>query len=242
MTNPSPRSAAGPSDGAAAGPGREGRLSPFDSAMEQYRAILAMIVDQRLPPGTLLLETALAKQLGVSRNPVREALARLAQQGIIVRDIRGYVVKTRTPEEILEIYDIRILLESSCAGAAASKATAYDLARLEHLTQVGRTSEDLEERVRMNAEWHVALRAAAHNTTASRLLDELGVLQQIYNPQMQSPSFPMEEAQEDHERILAAIRNGDAETAQEEMTRHLRVAQEQRVAEFLRHYRGEDPR
>ncbi|MGO4750855.1 GntR family transcriptional regulator, partial [Streptomyces sp. 2MCAF27] len=97
-------------------------MSVYDSAAAQYESIRAMIVGGELPPGAVLLETALAKKLGVSRTPVREALARLAQEELINREIRGYVVKTRTPEEIREIYDVRIILESACAAAAAEQA------------------------------------------------------------------------------------------------------------------------
>jgi DNA-binding GntR family transcriptional regulator len=175
-----------------------------DAATAQYETLRAMIIDGELRPGALLLETELTSRLGVSRTPIREALARLAQGGLIVRDVRGYRVRRRTPEEILEIYDVRIILESACAARAAHHATEYDLARLVHLTEQGASCSDHGEQVAVNADWHAALRHAAHHATMTHLLDELGTLQQIYNPQMQvADARTMRAGQHDHERILA---------------------------------------
>ncbi|MEU5023612.1 GntR family transcriptional regulator [Streptomyces milbemycinicus] len=214
-------------------------MSVYDSAAVQYESIRAMIVGGELPPGAVLLETALAKKLGVSRTPVREALARLAQEELINREIRGYVVKTRTPEEIREIYDVRIILESACAAAAAEQASRRDLASLERITTEAEHCTDHERHVELNTEWHQALRAAGRNGTMSRLLDGLGVLQQIYNAQMTQVEH-LDEAlragQEEHALILDAIRRGDAETARTTMIRHLSRTRDLRVDAFQRNH------
>jgi DNA-binding GntR family transcriptional regulator len=218
----------------------EFRSAPRDSAAVQYEAIRSLIVDGSLSPGALLLETALSRRLGVSRTPIREALARLAQEGLINRETRGYVVKKRTPEEILEIYEVRIVLESACAAWAAEQASPYHLARLEHLTAEADACTDSETHLRLNTEWHAALRAAAHNETMTRLLDELSVLQQIYNPQMQvHHTVTLSEGQAQHIRIVDAIKQGDAETARLAMTEHLSRVRDLRVAAFLHNYKKE---
>ncbi|GAA2328331.1 GntR family transcriptional regulator [Streptomyces cuspidosporus] len=214
-------------------------MSVYDSAAAQYESIRAMIIGGELPPGTVLLETVLAKKLGVSRTPVREALARLAQEELINREIRGYVVKTRTPEEIREIYDVRIILESACAAAAAEQASRRDLMSLERITAEAGHCADQEKHAELNAEWHRALRAAAHNGTMSRLLDGLGVLQQIYNPQMTQVDDldqALRAGQEEHVLILDAIRRGDAETARTTMIRHLSRTRDLRVDAFQKNH------
>lgn len=217
-----------------------------DSATQQYGTILAMITDGRLPPGSVLLETELTGRLGVSRTPVREALARLDQQGLIVRDVRGYRVKTRTPEEILEIFDARVLLESDCAAAAALRASPYERAALEHLTAEAEGPLSYTDRVRLNDRWHAALRAAAHNATVQRLLDELRVLQRIYDPHMRTEDdASLRRGQEDHARIVDAVRRGDDAAARAAMTGHLSAVRDVRVAgflEFLRHQEEDGPR
>lgn len=82
-------------------------------------------------PGTPLVETAMAKVFGVSRTPVREPLRRLEQDGIVQRVGRQLVVRVTTPEEVLEIYDCRVVLEGMAAQWAARHRTDYDLALLE---------------------------------------------------------------------------------------------------------------
>ncbi|KAK1177177.1 GntR family transcriptional regulator [Streptomyces sp. NBS 14/10] len=214
-------------------------MSVYDSAAAQYESIRTMIVGGELPPGAVLLETALAKKLGVSRTPVREALARLAQEELINREIRGYVVKTRTPEEIREIYDVRIILESACAAAAAEQASRRDLASLERITAEAEHCTDHEKHVELNTEWHHALRAAARNGTMSRLLDGLGVLQQIYNAQMtqvEDLDEVLRAGQEEHVLILDALRRGDAETARTTMIRHLSRTRDLKVDAFQRNH------
>jgi DNA-binding GntR family transcriptional regulator len=211
--------------------------APRDSAAAQYEAIRSLIVDGSIQPGEVLLETVLSRRLGVSRTPIREALARLAQEGLITRETRGYVVKKRTPEEILEIYEVRIVLESACAAWAAGQASPYDLARLEHLTAEADACTDYETHLRLNTEWHAALRAAAHNETTTRLLDGLSVLQQIYNPQMQvRQAANLSEGQAEHVRIVEAIKRGDADAARQAMTEHLSRVRDLRVAAFLLNY------
>jgi len=85
------------------------------------------IIKGEFPPGQQLVESNLAEWCGVSRTPVREALRRLQQDGLIDRTDRGMVVKERSPEDILDIYDTRLVLEGFAGRTAADRRTAYDL-------------------------------------------------------------------------------------------------------------------
>src|SRR3954469_2885334 len=80
--------------------------------------------------GAPLVELALAEHYGTSRTPVREALRRLEQDGLVERGDRGMRVRTRSPEERLEIYEVRIPLEATAAAAAAERRTDLDLMRI----------------------------------------------------------------------------------------------------------------
>ena len=82
------------------------------------------ILANRLPPGTVLGEVALAESLGVSRGPVREALGRLAAEGLVtVRPRRGAVVSALSPQEFLEAYQVREALEALAIRLAVSRLT-----------------------------------------------------------------------------------------------------------------------
>src|SRR5215813_8225652 len=106
-----------------------------------YRRMHEDIVSGRLPSGTPLIETSLAAQYGTSRTPVREALRRLEQDGLAERADRSLRVRSASPEEILEIYDVRIALEGVAARSAAEHGTELDLLRLKTAQQAMREAD-----------------------------------------------------------------------------------------------------
>lgn len=210
---------------------RTASLAGHDSTTVQYERLRAEIVGGRIAPGTVLLETVLSERLGVSRTPVREALGRLAQEGVLERVRRGYRVRMRGPKEVLEIYEARIALESTCAAAAANRRTPFDLARLTHIGQQARVTTDPSELRELNAAWHKALRAAAGNDTMVELLDRLDSLLAIYDTSTPGLSDQDTSAAE-HDLIVAAITDGAAERARQATIEHLGRARDLRLAEL----------
>ena len=91
-----------------------------------YERLKNAIITGELGPGTHLVESSLARLCQVSRTPVREALTRLEQDGLVHQGARGLVVRERSPEEILDIYETRIVLEATAARLAAERHTALD--------------------------------------------------------------------------------------------------------------------
>src|SRR2546423_10742649 len=90
-----------------------------------------------LEPGAELAEVALSEQLGVSRGPIREAIGRLASEGLVtVRPRRGAVVRSLSKEEFLELYQVREALEMMAVRLAVPKLAAEDIAELEELIAV----------------------------------------------------------------------------------------------------------
>ncbi|HEX9275439.1 MAG TPA: FCD domain-containing protein [Casimicrobiaceae bacterium] len=90
-------------------------------ADQAYQNLRELIRAAQLPAGQPLQETALALQLGVSRTPVREALARLAHDGLVVSDGRSFIVPSLTDADIDEIYEVRSLLEPAALRRVAAK-------------------------------------------------------------------------------------------------------------------------
>jgi DNA-binding GntR family transcriptional regulator len=146
-----------------------------------YERLRADVLAGRFEPGGVLLETVLARRYGVSRTPVREALGRLDQDGLLRRAARGYQVRSGTPEDVLEIYEARIALDSAAAFGAARRRTDLDLARLRHLHDAAYSSRDPDVIRDLNAQWHVALWRAAHNRTIESLLTSLTAQLRIYD-------------------------------------------------------------
>jgi DNA-binding GntR family transcriptional regulator len=228
---------------AAAEPGRRvapaGPLSPasraarVDSTDVQYARLRKDILDGVFAPGTILLETALSAKYGVSRTPVREALGRLAQDGLIERSTRGFRIRQRNPEEILEIYEARIALESRSAELAARSRTDIDLARMAYLLDERRAETDPAKFGPLNNKWHDAVRLAAHNATISDLLARLDSLLLLLRPRTFSPQ-PDDRSAEEHAAILDAISGGDQDAAGAAMAGHLRRMRDWRIQSLIK--------
>ena len=93
----------------------------------------------------MLIPQALSEEFGVSRTPVREALGLLERKGLLVAASRGFVLRIRSDEEMLEIFEVRAILESSAAAAAAERHTPVDVARLKEALALSRSQTDPAE-------------------------------------------------------------------------------------------------
>ena len=104
--------------------GRHDRRKVTDWVYEEVRQA---IIDLRLQPGEPLREATMAEQLGVSKTPVREALTRLEQEGLVeTTSFKGAVVSGYSPQDLQEIYELRELLEGAAARAAADVGVRRD--------------------------------------------------------------------------------------------------------------------
>src|SRR5438067_4480563 len=100
-----------------------------------YEHLREEILAERLQPGTELQEVPLSEELGVSRGPVREAIGRLATEGlVVVRPRRGAVVRGLSKDDFLEAYQVREALEAMAARLATGRLEEDELARLGQLT------------------------------------------------------------------------------------------------------------
>ncbi|MDO3722109.1 FadR/GntR family transcriptional regulator [Marinobacter sp. chi1] len=173
----------------------------------------------------LPVESDLAENLGVSRNTVREAVRVLAHGGMLetrqgdgtyVRATRddGDALKRISASALADQLEVRTLLESGAAALAAERRTSQDLqAMADALDARARAGENIDQRVRHDEAFHVALVRSAHNAALSELYGVFsGAIAQTIRRTETDPDLP-EPSQEDHELLLAAIRRGDAAKA-----------------------------
>ncbi|MGV9801658.1 GntR family transcriptional regulator [Mycobacterium sp. NPDC003449] len=198
-----------------------------------YLKVKQDLLDGRFEPGTVLLETTLGQLYGVSRTPMREALARLAHDRLIDRTERGYVVRERSAEEIQAIYEARIPLEAAAAELAAQRRSAIDLDRLDYLLAMRRDETDHTRHPDLNADFHVALRDAARSVVIASSLGQFDDMLTDYRPD-RSPSANTERGYREHLAIMEAIREGDTEAAGRSMTSHLERMRDMRIAAHVR--------
>lgn len=200
-----------------------------DLAEQQYQFLRRELVSRRIRPGTVLLETALSTEYGVSRTPIREALSRLAHDGFLERLTRGFTVKVATPEDILEIYETRIALESSVVAAAAHRRTDLELARLQYIHEALLTETDVEVAIPLTARFHEILWKASHSEILTSFLARVVDLGHLFDPQPIGRTENLEATRIEHQAIVDAIADHDAERARAALVAHLRRTRDLRL-------------
>ena len=187
------------------------------------------IISGRLTPGTVLHEVALARSLGVSRGPVREALGRLATEGLVtIRPRRGAVVRALSSEEFIEAYQVREALEIMAVRLAVPKLTVEDVTAMERLLEeMESRSEagDVQGFFQANTEFHQRFFAVAGNVMLSQLYRQLRG--QIYRHRLRSLELrgDLRRSIVEHRAILSAATTGDVERAVNLASEHIRVPQ-----------------
>lgn len=202
-----------------------------DRKRSPYEKIKAAILDGTLAPGAQLVESAVAEWCGVSRTPVREALTRLEQDGLVERGDRGLIVRARSPEEILDIYETRIVLEMTAARVAAERHTSFDRIRLDHLLKACEDVDPSDDTmiVQRNEEFHRGVWQASHNESLVDLLKRLNSHLVRYPATTLSYPGRWERALEQHRGIVDAIITRDSTTAAELAEAHFAEARDIRL-------------
>ncbi|MGO2051312.1 hypothetical protein CIK76_02325 [Glutamicibacter sp. BW80] len=185
-------------------------------------------------PGDPLREVALAERFGVSRTPVREALTRLLHEGLLERRARGLFVREIDPEQIMQVYDLRIMLEGQAAAEAARSRTDPDLVRLEALVERDRALVDPDDSTRLltNIEFHRSLWRAAHNPVLEDLLERLATHQLHAPTSTLSVGSRWADSLDEHQRIVELISERRADQAQEQVRAHMSTAKSMRLKMF----------
>ncbi|MCT2581516.1 GntR family transcriptional regulator [Actinophytocola gossypii] len=200
-------------------------------ARSVYQKLRDEIAAGALPPGSPLREIPLAERFGVSRTPIREALRRLEQDRLLVPGDRGMVVRAIDPHEVVQVYDMRVLLEAEAAAQAARDRRPADLVRLEGLLarDRGLTDPDDATRIRTNLEFHAALWQATHNPVLVDLLERLTV-HLVHAPRSTlSVDDRWSHALDEHARLVDAVRDHDEAAARAVAAEHMATAREIRL-------------
>ncbi|MCW3005149.1 MAG: hypothetical protein JWQ20_4447 [Conexibacter sp.] len=176
-------------------------------------AVRAMIVDGRLAAGERINEVRLSEALGVSRTPLREALSRLAAEGALSSTPAiGYSVRPLSVEEFEQLYDIRPLLDPEALRLAGLPAP-HRLAKLEALNRRFAATPDAESAISLDDEWHLELIAACPNRVLIEMIEAMILRTRRYEVALLREQPNRLRATDDHERIMAALREGDLDAA-----------------------------
>ena len=185
------------------------------------------IVEGELGNGKRLDETELSRFYGVSRTPIREALQRLAESGLAEHlPRRGTFVRSPSLSQLVEMFEVMAELECMAIRLAARRATANDIDALEKDNETCRAAvaaNDTKKYYEVNARLHGHIYKMSGNSflasEARRLHDRLRPFRRL---QLRVRGR-MEESMAEHDIILAALRDGDANRAMETMKKHITI-------------------
>jgi len=196
------------------------KLTATTLTTDCYRVLKDAILKLELVPGTPLVEGQIASQLGISKTPVREALARLAGEGLVLTEAgRGSVVAGISEQTIRELYQLRIILESASLREVALDLTSADL---DDLIALARTAEDARERndqrafIEANELFHLSLIRKGRNQALIAIVES--IFEQVRRVRIAIYQAAVTHGVADHEAeihqpILEALTVRDADRA-----------------------------
>lgn len=189
-----------------------------------YERLREAIVDGLLTSGTKLSERGLAAALGISAQPVREALRQLEAEGMVeTRPRSGSFVAPQDTARLVEMGRIRAALEGAAAGLAARRAKPADIAALRCRLSAMRAATELGDPAvlrRANEAFHDTLHAICGNSFLIRSLNALGAYDHIGRARALAAENEPPQALDEHAAILNAIAGGEAEAAEALMRAH----------------------
>lgn len=212
----------------AAAPHPIAEASSTDEMAEEdiVQRIFDAVVEQRLPPGTKLSESALCEAFGVGRMRIRRALLLLASREVVDLQVnRGAFVASPTPQQAREVFEARLTLEPTIARLAVERASAEDIENLTaHLVKehAAHHEHSRQEAIRLSGQFHLLLAQIAANSVMLRMMKELVTRTSLIIGIFGAPSVA-NCRDDDHERILHAFKARDGQAAADLMTEHLRV-------------------
>ena len=219
-------------------------------AVRAYEHIRGKLLHGNLPPGTRLGYRPIAKEIGISATPVREAMGKLAAEGLVdVLPELGAVVRTLDRDEAIEIYQMREALETCATGWAVKRLRKSDLEELRSLwKQIRLCGEDLRKSgqnlmseaiarqfAAADMGFHMVILEAAGNRALLKTVTDFHILARAFEADPTRHDMTMvARAYLDHGRVLRALVRRDAAGARRAMRRHIRNARQLALAAFRR--------
>jgi DNA-binding GntR family transcriptional regulator len=206
---------------------------------EVCKRLRRSIVSGALLPGERIVEAQLARQLGISRAPIREAARLLEREGLIVSHPgRGFIVRKITIQELQEIYDVRACIECFAvrrAVEARDEGLVDELGRIAHRLMRANRTGAFSQQVAEDYNFHRSIVAAARNKRLLRSYDEIaGELRMTLSLiGMTANESAWRQIAESHEILLRVISEGTSDEAEHELRAHIAMAWAETLARFM---------
>lgn len=198
-----------------------------------------MVLDGDLAPDSRINEVHLAERLQVSRTPLREALTALVSEGALTSvPHKGFFVRPLSEKEFREIYPIRGLLDPEALRLSGIPSPPR-IQRLRELNDRIRDVDDIEERVRLDDEWHLELIADCPNSVLLELITQFMLRTRRYELAYYRDRWNVEVAVHHHTRVIDALEDGDMKSALATLEENMATGTEP-ILEWLRNERASD--
>lgn len=183
----------------------------------------SLVLQGRIAPGTRILQTDLAEELGVSTTPVREALRELTTEGLVdSHPHRGATAHQPSRDELMDLYEMRMSLEPIVLKAVIERITPEAISAAMLLISTMEQETEVPRWCEMNGHFHKLIDKASERPLLVATLAKLRDLSSIYIARsIQNAPERMASASTEHRNLLAALMNRDLQTAQEQERRHL---------------------
>jgi DNA-binding GntR family transcriptional regulator len=208
--------------------GKRGRGS------DVFVALRKMAISYQMKPGERLNELDLAEQFGVSRTPIREALTRLASEGLLIESSRGYVRKPLEIQEMTDLYEARMAVERECLRLAFERASPDELQEISDYLKSSMdvpASASTETLVELDEGFHLRIAAMAKNTELKRMLISLNERLRFVR-WIDMENVGRDSTQQEHLKIVEALVARDVDRAQDILNSHISMRRE-RIVETI---------
>jgi len=192
------------------------------SATDAYAKVRQAIVENRYPPGHRLVEQRIAEELGLSRTPVREALRMLQAEGLVVGERnRGAMVRPLSETEIVDLYGLRIRLESYAVEVATERASEEELGTLVDVADAFGAATDVASLHDANRRFHDGILAAARHHRLSSMLARTVDIPLVFQALRSFGPSEIERSDTFHHLIVDAMCRRDGSRASALMAEHI---------------------
>ena len=196
-----------------------------------YARLLSAIRDGEFQPGDRLRETDVANRLSLSRTPVREALRKLESDGIVEHRPRiGAVIRKLSQTEVVELYEMRLVLERTAAEMAARHASPAEIDALEELNEeIGAATDNATKAAALNQKFHQGIYLATRNRFLLESARALNNALLLLGPTTLADEARIVVVYDQHRAILEELRAGDAPKASVAAETHLNTSLRHRL-------------
>ena len=215
---------------------------PLSFTRAAYNELRRRIIECRLEPGRLLTEAELVRELDIGKTPIREALMRLIQDGLVtVIPRHGYQVTPITLQDVYDLFALRLIIEPAAMELAAGRLDVTLHQRLDELCDIDYSNPT--KAARTNTEFHVTAASASGNRRLaeclSQLLEEgerlyhLGILFRSIPPMAMTGEYRSQDSTTDHRALIAALVADDKDAARRVATDQILQARQDAINALL---------